>query len=93
MRCSIFCEIASPVHLKSAGRLKICTCLAADESGQIFLRWFNMPYLHRTLKQGQRYVFTGTPVYKNGRVMLEHPEYCFREKYREMMETFQPVYP
>ena len=93
VRCSIFCEIASPVHLKSAGRLKICTCLAADESGQIFLRWFNMPYLHRTLKQGQRYVFTGTPVYKNGRVMLEHPEYCSREKYREMMETFQPVYP
>ena len=93
VRCSIFCEIASPVHLKSAGRLKICTCLAADENGQIFLRWFNMPYLHRTLKPGQRYVFTGTPVYKNGRVMLEHPEYCSREKYREMMETFQPVYP
>lgn len=93
VRCSIFCEIASPVHLKAAGRLKICSCLAADESGQIFLRWFNMPYLHNTLKQGQRYVFTGTPVYKNGRVMLEHPEYCLKEKYREMMETFQPVYP
>ena len=92
-RCSIFCEIASPVHLKSAGRLKICTCLAADESGQIFLRWFNMPYLHRTLKEGQRYVFTGTPVYKNGRVMLEHPEYFAERKYREMTEKFLPVYP
>ena len=93
VRCSIFAEIASPVHLKAAGRLKLCTCLAADESGQIFLRWFNMPYLRNTLKQGQKYVFTGTPVYKNGRVMLEQPEYCTEAKYREMMETFQPVYP
>ena len=93
VRCSIYCEIASPVHLKAAGRLKICSCLAADESGQIFLRWFNMPYLKTTLKQGQRYVFTGTPVFKNGRIMIEHPEYCSRQKYQEMMETFQPVYP
>ena len=53
VRCSIFAEIASPVHLKAAGRLKLCTCLVADESGQIFLRWFNMPYLRNTLKQGQ----------------------------------------
>ena len=30
---------------------------------------------------------------KTAGVMLEHPEYCSREKYREMMETFQPVYP
>ena len=93
VRCSILAQIASPVHLKAAGKLKLCTCLAADESGQIFLRWFNMPYLRNTLKQEQRYVFTGTPVYKNGRVMLEQPEYFSEQKYREMMETFQPVYP
>ena len=64
-RCSLFCEITSPVHLKTAGKKKLCTCLAADESGQIFLRWFNMPYLRNVLKEGQRYIFTGTPVFKN----------------------------
>lgn len=93
VRCSVFGEIVSPIHLKTTGRLKLCTCLVADVSGQIFLRWFNMPYLRNTLKQGQKYVFTGTPVYKNGRIMLEQPEFFSREKYKEMMETFQPVYP
>ena len=92
-RCSVRCEIVSPVHLKAAGKLKICTCLGADKSGQIFFRWFNMPYLRNSLKQGQTYVFTGTPVYKNGRMMIEQPEYCIEEKYEKMMETYQPVYP
>ena len=92
-RCSVRCEISSPVHLKTAGRLKICTCLGADQSGQIFFRWFNMPYLRNSLKQGQTYVFTGTPVYKNGRMMIEQPEYCLPEKYEKLMETYQPVYP
>ena len=92
-RCSVRCEIVSPVHLKATGKLKICTCLGADQSGQIFFRWFNMPYLRNSLKQGQTYVFTGTPVYKNGRMMIEQPEYCIEEKYEKMMETYQPVYP
>ena len=92
-RCSVRCEIVSPVHLKATGKLKICTCLGADQSGQIFFRWFNMPYLRNSLKQGQTYVFTGTPVYKNGLMMIEQPEYCIEEKYEKMMETYQPVYP
>ncbi|MCD8018672.1 MAG: ATP-dependent DNA helicase RecG [Clostridiales bacterium] len=92
-RCSIFCEIASPVHLKTAGKLKICTCRVTDVSGQMFLCWYNMPYLKNTLKQGQRYVFTGTPVFKNGRLMIEHPEYASESKYKDKMKTFQPVYP
>ena len=92
-RCSFYGEIVSPVHLKAAGKLKLCTCLAADVSGQVFLRWFNMPYLRNTLKQGEKYVFTGTPVYKNGRLMLEQAEYTTREKYKTLMETFQPISP
>lgn len=57
------------------------------------MRWFNMPYLRNTLKQGERWIFTGTPIYKDGRLMLEQPEYCKREKYLQLMETFQPIYP
>ncbi len=92
-RCSVFCEIDSPVRLASAGRRKICTCLAADDTGQIFLRWFNMPYLKNAIKQGERYIFTGTPVFKGGRVLLEHPEYVTPERYERLTRTYQPVYP
>lgn len=92
-RCSIEAEIASPIHLKTVRKLKLCTGLIADVSGQLFVRWFNMPYLRNTLKQGERWIFTGTPIYKDGRLMLEQPEYCKREKYLQLMETFQPIYP
>ena len=78
-RCSIEAEIASPIHLKTVRKLKLCTGLIADVSGQLFVRWFNMPYLRNTLKQGERWIFTGTPIYKDGRLMLEQPEYCKRE--------------
>ena len=92
-RCSIEAEIASPIHLKTVRKVKLCTGLIADVSGQLFVRWFNMPYLRNTLKQGERWIFTGTPIYKDGRLMLEQPEYCKREKYLQLMETFQPIYP
>ena len=92
-RCSVRCEIASPIHLKAVRKLKICTCLGADESGQIFFRWFNMPYLKNSLKQGEIYIFTGTPVFKDGRIMMEHPEISTPENYHRLTKTFQPVYP
>lgn len=92
-RCSISCEIVSPIHLRAVRRLKLCSCLAADQTGQIFLRWFNMPYLSNTLKQGGHYIFTGIPVFKDGRIMLEQPEINSGEKYLRLTKTFQPVYP
>ena len=37
--------------------------------------------------------FYRNPIYKDGRLMLEQPEHCKREKYLQLMETFQPIYP
>lgn len=92
-RCSIEAQIASPIHLKSGRKVKICTCLVADVTGQLFIRWFNMPYLRTTLKQGEVWILTGTPLFKEGRLMLEQPELCKKEKYEKLRQTFQPVYP
>ena len=93
VRCSVTAVIDSPIHLRSYGKRKVCTCLAADQTGSLFLRWFNMPYLKNSLRQGDRYVFTGIPVFKDGRVMMEQAEYCSEQAYPARTETFQPVYP
>lgn len=93
VRCSVYAWLVSPVQLRSRGKRKVCSCLVADQTGQLFLRWFNMPYLRNTMRQGERYVFTGTVIYKDGRLMMEQPEYASYSKYREKMEHFQPVYP
>lgn len=92
-RCSIKALVSSPVHLRSFGKRKLCTCLIADSTGQLFVRWFNMPYLNKTLHQDEEYIFTGTPVFKDGRLMLEQPEFVLPGKYKEKMTTYQPVYP
>ncbi len=93
IRCSILANISSPIHMRAHGKRKVCTCLVADQTGQIFIRWFNMPYLKNSLSQGEQYVFTGTPVFKDGRLMLEQPEYTTLPKYKKLMEHYQPVYP
>lgn len=92
-RVSIYAQIASPIHLKAYGKRKLCTGLIADVTGKLFVRWFNMPYLKNTLKEGEYYVFVGTPIFKEGRLMLEQPECIPKEKYKKLMENYQPVYP
>ena len=52
-----------------------------------------MPYLKKQLHQGRDYIFTGTPIYKNGRITMEHPEIFTKEDYEAKQETLQPVYP
>ena len=93
IRCSVEAYLQSPVRMRAARRVKICSCLAADGSGSLFLRWFNMPYLRNTLKEGETYIFTGTPVFKDGRIMMEQPEIQKKDKYLEQAQSLQPVYP
>ena len=73
--------------------MKIVTCTAKDHTGTIMLVWYNMPYLKKQLHQGRDYIFTGTPIYKNGRITMEHPEIFTQEDYEAKQETLQPVYP
>ena len=92
-RVSIFVRINSEVHIQYARRMKIVTCTAKDHTGTIMLVWYNMPYLKKQLHQGRDYIFTGTPIYKNGRITMEHPEIFTKEDYEVKQETLQPVYP
>ncbi len=92
-RVSIFVRINSEVHIQYARRMKIVTCTAKDHTGTIMLVWYNMPYLKKQLHQGRDYIFTGTPIYKNGRITMEHPEIFTQEDYEAKQETLQPVYP
>ena len=92
-RVSIAVRINSEVHIQYARRIKIVTCTAMDHTGTIMLVWYNMPYLKKQLHQGRDYIFTGTPIYKNGRITMEHPEIFTPEDYEAKQETLQPVYP
>lgn len=85
--------ISSPVTLRRVRQLSLIICQIEDESGKLTVNWYNMPYLKKTLRSGQTYIFVGTPVFKNNKIILEQPEIFTVEAYEKQMETLQPVYP
>ncbi len=92
-RASAAVRISSDINIRYIRRMKIVTCLGKDSTGTLTLTWYNMPYLKKQLHRGQDYIFTGTPVFKNGRMTMEHPEIFTEESYEAQQKTLQPVYP
>lgn len=85
--------ISSSVTLRRVRNLALIICQIADETGEITVNWYNMPYLNRTLKSTGEYIFVGIPVFKKNQIVLEQPEVFTIEAYQKQMETLQPVYP
>lgn len=84
--------ISSQVLVKLVKKFRIVTCTAGDLSGKVTLMWYNMPFLKKVFHVGQTWICVGTPIWKQGRYTLEHPEYYTEEQYEQMRTTLQPVY-
>ncbi len=92
-RVAVRLTLAGPLTLHRAGKLNIVRGTGRDPSGNIQLVWYNMPYMKNNFHSGSTYIFCGTPVLKQGRLTLEHPEYFTEGAYQGQMETLKPVYP
>lgn len=92
-RIAVKAMINSYVTVKQVRHFKIVTCVVKDITGSLAITWFNMPFLKKVLRIGQTYVFVGTPVYKNGKLTLEHPEYYSEMEYKNLLDALWPVYP
>jgi ATP-dependent DNA helicase RecG len=49
--------------------------VAADETGRVFLTFFNQDYVKRNLVVGQRYLFYGKIMQNGGRYEISSPQY------------------
>ena len=78
--------------IKRYSRVQVVTAVLRDGSGTMQLIWYNMPYLHATLKAGMRAVFRGKIIKKSGRLIMEQPEVYTAEAYGEIIHSMQPVY-
>ncbi|MGI6500405.1 MAG: ATP-dependent DNA helicase RecG [Anaerostipes sp.] len=92
-RASVCVRIASEVNVRYVRGLKIISCSGRDASGVMTFTWFNMPYLKKQIHRGEDYIFVGCPIYKNGRMVMEHPEIFTMDNYKMQQQTLQPVYP
>ncbi len=79
-------------RMNSARNLKIISCRLRDVSGQIAVRWFNMPYLLHSLKVGMRYILRGRITQKNGVLQMTQPKLLSKEEYVNRLGKLQPVY-
>lgn len=81
-------RITRSATVKKVRNLTILNFIAADESGQVGLTFFNMPYLKNTLKLGETYIFRG--IFRDGK--LEQPRFFKEEDYKKLRESIQPAY-
>lgn len=86
-------SLAAKPKISYVRNLKILTCIMRDSSGQLPVTWFNMPYLMRSLKMGQRYILRGKVTVKNGRLQMQQPKILDRQEYANLLHRMQPVYP
>lgn len=84
--------VATP-KLSRVRNLKIISCVMRDSSGLLPVTWFNMPYLLRSLKMGQRYILRGKIIAKNGRLQMQQPKLLDRQEYANLLHKMQPLYP
>ncbi|MBO4902516.1 MAG: ATP-dependent DNA helicase RecG [Lachnospiraceae bacterium] len=78
--------------LKRAGRMQIVTAALANEGTEVSAVWFHMPYLTKSLKVGETYVFRAR-IGKRGMFFhVEQPLIFKMEDYRKIEGTLQPIY-
>lgn len=86
-------SLTAAPKLKQVRNLKIISCVMRDCSGCLPVTWFNMPYLLRSLKMGQRYILRGKIIVKNGRLQMQQPKLLDRQEYANLLHKMQPIYP
>lgn len=78
--------------VKRYSHIQVITTTLKDATGTLALTWYNMSYLHSTLKAGMRAIFRGRIVKKSGRLTMEQPEVFTPEAYEQVVHSMQPIY-
>ena len=79
-------------EMKRTGRGTVTILNLQDETGGLQINWFHMPFLCRSLRRGETYIFRGKVLEKKGRRVMEHPEIFTPEQYSLREGRMQPVY-
>lgn len=72
---------------------KVPKVLAHDDTGRICIRWFHPPFIARSFKRGDCYIFVGNVTFFNGYVQMTQPQIYTTIEYIHMVGKLLPVYP
>lgn len=79
--------------LKRAGKMAVVTGRVLSGDKEINAVWFHMPYIAKSLTAGKDYVFAGTLKRSGSFYSMEQPLVFTPDKYDEIKDSLQPVYP
>lgn len=74
-------------------RLTLTQAVVEDDTGSITCIWFNQPYLQKTLKTGEQFIFSGKVAISKSKLQMQNPIY--EQEKNEQVHTARlvPVYP
>lgn len=85
--------IESSIVTRRAGSKSVTIFTIGCEGGTVSVTYFNMPYLSKSLRKGQRAIFVGTLRQKGSRYAIDQPKMYRPEEYASLLNTLQPIYP
>ncbi len=85
--------IESSIATRRAGFKSVTVFTIGCEGGTVSVTYFNMPYLSKSLRKGQRAIFVGTLRQKGSRYAIDQPKMYRPEEYASLLNTLQPIYP
>ena len=86
-------QIIGNITIHNGGKLPVTQIMIKDMTGTMKVSWFRAPYLKNTLRTGQQIIVRGKIQCKNNQIFMEHPElFVDINKYREKINTLQPIY-
>ncbi len=90
--CAVMAKVSEISVAAKGRRLPATVAKISDGSGTAEAVWYHMPYLKNSLKRGISYIFFGKISQKMNRFVMEQPAIYSPEQYRDVAETYQPVY-
>ena len=91
--CAVRAMVKGIPNLKRIRNLTIVNVVIQDNSGEMNLTFFNMPYLKSVLKNGGYYIFRGAIQIKGVSKIMEQPKIFEQEEYHKLLSMIQPCYP
>ena len=85
--------IESSIVTRRAGSKSVTVFTIGCEGGTVSVTYFNMPYLSKSLRKGQRAIFVGTLRQKGSRYAIDQPKMYRPEEYASLLNALQPIYP
>lgn len=90
--CAFRGQLQGSIAGRKTRTLTVSACRAADETGEVALTFFNMPYLKNMIKPGEPYIFRGMVQGKAGSRKMEQPTVYTLQAYGKLLDTLQPRY-